>query len=351
MGRWFFVSLVMSSGISAFAQDETDDWIGLNSYGGHLGVHWGAYQSDSQSYAVNLSVPLFFFSQLNAFYSDYKSSEAGYEQESQQLGLYWNSDPFQTVSWGVGYLDNGRSSDLRTTDYTLYLQYLAHSEWNFKLLVLDGKSVIDANGFSPVIENQFRSLGLHEIARQGWGASFGFDGLNHGFRVGATIFEYDEPGSASRSQIDQFVDDLTTNEERFYYLEVYLAYFSWFKDRGFNDEQARNGTNWVFQNHDEEISDYVNSKVDDDLRFYLGYDQKATLSNHEIALDYFYSVKSIVVSTGVFIYESYISEEYSNQSYASVNYQATEHYSYGFTLSYSDENAEFYGELSLGLDW
>ncbi|MFL0802830.1 MAG: hypothetical protein K6L81_03870 [Agarilytica sp.] len=348
MSRSVFVFLLF---IAIPVRADTDDWIGLDSYGGHIGLHWGAYQAGGENYSMNIALPMFYSSQFNAFYSDYRSDRGVYSQQSQQLGLYWNSDPFQRISWGGGYSDNGRSSDLQTLDYSLYIQYLANNQWYFRFTGLQGESVIDANGYSPVIENRFRSLGLHKIDRIGWGISFGLDGLNHGVRLGATYFDYDDSGSAPKGQVDQFIEALTTNEERFYYQEIYIAYFEWFKDRGFSDEESRIGTNWAFLNDIQEIRDQVNRRVAEDLDVHLGIDQKNALSNHELSLDYFYSHNSFVISMGLFIYESYIRDEYSNQSYATINYQATEHYSYGLTLSYSDESAELYGEFSLGFDW
>ncbi len=348
MSRGVFVFFVF---IAAPGWADSDDWIGIDSYGGHLGLQWGSYQAGGKNYSVNLTLPMFSLSQFNAFFSDYRFNENDYDQQSQQLGLYWNSDPFQRFSWGLGYFDSGRSSDLQTKDYSFYIQYLSANQWHVKLRGIQGESAIDANGYSPVIENQFRSLGLHEVDRLGWGVSWGFEGINHGFHVGATVFDYDDLGSVSDRQINQFIEILTTTEERFYYREVYLAYFEWFKDQGFDDEQSRIGTNWVFQNNNQEITDHVNARVAEEVNFHLGYDKKNTLSNREYSFDYFYSRHAYVISMGVFFYESYIREEYSNQSYGSINFQATEHYSYGFTLSYSDENAELYGELSVGFDW
>ncbi|MFL0799336.1 MAG: hypothetical protein K6L80_02715 [Agarilytica sp.] len=321
----------------------TDDWIGLDSYGGHIGIQWGAYEAGGESYAVNLSLPMIFLSQFNTFYSDYRSDDGDYEHQSQQLGVFWNTDPFQRYSLGVGYLDGGRSSDFRTKDYSLYFQYLSDSQWHVKLSAIKGKSEINTVGFSPVIDDYFRSLSLHEIDRLGWGGSFGLDGVNHGFRIGTTLFDYDDSRAAQRGFIDLLVDDIRSNEERFYYQEIYLAHYSWYRLLGETREDALTATNAVFQNYRQELRDYVDGKLDED--------PKNVLSNHEISLDYFYSKDLLMISMGFFVYESYIQKDYFNQSYVSVNYQATEHYSYGFTLSYNDENVELYGELSLGFDW
>ncbi len=340
MSRRVFLVFVL---FSAKGWTNTDDWLGVDSYGGHLGLKWGSYQSDGENYSVNLVLPLFFSTEFNALYSGYRSSDRNYGQDSQQLGLFWNTDPYQYFSWGLGYFDEGRSSNFRTKDYSFYLQYLKDYQWQFKLRGIKGSSVIDTVGFSSLIESQFRSLGIHEIDRVGLGLSFGFDGTAYGVRVGATVFDYSDTKEVPRGLVDLLVDDIDTNEARFYYQEAYLAYFQLYRLSGHTVQESHRLTSAVFQTFPQELSDYVDARVDDD--------PKNTLSNHELSFDYYYSLHSVLLSAGIFVYESYISETHSSQSYVAINYQSSKHYSYGFSLSYSAQNSELYGELSLGFDW
>lgn len=345
-----FLAVFLSLNVAA----AEDDWLGVENYGGHLGIYYGVYEGDSDRQSINITIPLFSMSQLHAFYSDDQSNESGFQSKSQQLGLFWNSDPQAKVSWGFGVEESGRSSNLLTRDKSLYFQYMTGSSWGFRIKAIDGESELDIGGITPEIEGQISALGLDTIDRRGLELSSNFEGENWGLQFSLGYYDYDDMGSASQGDIDdltQLITEASQDEVSFYIRIIYLSYLQYYRDLGYAEAEALELTRDKFESDRAEIRIMLNRWTQNAVDYQFGVNEKNVLSNHDIALDYYWTHEQFMLSSGVFVYQSYIDEDYSTQIYAGVNYQMSRLYNIGCLVSYSDNSSEMYAEFSIGLDW
>ncbi len=325
----------------AFSSEE--DWLGDESAGVHLGVHYGVFEGDSESRAVNATIPFFNRGQLHGFYSENRSNNTDATRESRQIGIFLNSDPFEEYSWGLGYEESGRSSDLETEDISIYLQYTTDDLWGFRVKVIDGKSSLNIKGLNPEIENQFSALGLYTIDRKGISLSSNVEGNNWGVQLSLGYFEYNDVGSEGRQDVEELRTLLVDSTVR----EGLRALYQRYLESGYSESDAYRSTFFTYFLLQSEIRSSIDRYVDD----HFGLDQKNILSNHDASLDYYWLHDNLTLSAGLYVYESYVEKEYAAQIYTGLNYQVSKTASFGILLSYLDESAEVYGEFSIGLDW
>lgn len=339
--RRLFILVLLFSPCLAFSSE--DDWLGSESAGGHVGVRYGVFQDDANSKSVNVTIPFFYMGQLHGFYSDSRSSNSGTASESQQLGIFWNSDPFKKYSWGLGYENSGRSSELETKDISVYLQYTTDNLWGFRVKAIDGESALDVEGLNSEIENQFSTLGLYTIDRKGISVSSNIEGDNWGVEISFGYFEYDDIGSEGRQDVETLRALLVDATVRDGLRALYQGYV----DAGYSESDAYRSTFYTYFLLQSEIQSGANRYVD----YHIGVDQKNVLSNYDASLDYYWLHGNITLSTGVYVYESYVEKKIASQIYTGLNYQISKTTNIGFLLSYLDDSTEMYGEFSIGLDW
>jgi len=353
--------LGMSAPLTSIANE--NEWLGDSGYGGYFGLRYGAYKGDAKNYSINTTLPMFWYSKLNWVFSKYSGSFEDEKQTSDQWGMYWNSDPLTTFSFGLGYEENGKGSSVGSKDANIYFQLSASEHWSFRAKYLRGDIELRYDGIADNIEQQFRVLGLLSRQREGFGLSASFDNLYWGVRLSVNYYDYDgdkTPQIEDSQALNELLTGETLTEARFWLSVYYSLLYQAQIDRGVDEQAAIDNVNDFFTRFETAIRERTElwirqrtqEKRDFNQAYYrYAYGQQNLLSQQDLSIDTYWNNDKATYLIGGLTYESYIDGEYISQFYGGIEYQISERYSVGALVSYEDDYSDVYAELSMGFDW
>ncbi len=346
--------LIFLTSATLKGEELNDDWLGVPSRTGVFAISYGVYETDSRTVSLNATFPFVNYSEMYLYYADFQSSDFGLPSESQDFGLFWQSDPADSFVMGFGYDVGGRSSELASKDYSLMFEWALNQQWRVGSTFVKGESSLEFEGFSPVYQREFQSLGLGEVDRRGIGTHFRFENDEYMWRFSYRYFDYDDEGTSSSANIDEFTQALreeSLESARFAVeLDLYIRYQALIEN-GYSEAHAQSLTYLYYLSRRDQINQEIDQWANDYVGFHLGVGHKNILSTKEIAIDFVRNFPLWSWGAGFFTYESYVDKELETQLYSSINYSLGNHSNLGVLVSYFEGSHEFYGEFSIGVVW
>ena len=300
----------------AFA--DSDDWFDIGKRGYDLYFSAGYYEAGASLTGISARAPLPFAAEISGRYTRIR----GDDNDQNSSGLFIQSDPLATFSFGLGYetseLGDGRELD----DWQLLAGWNIH-RWYLEGQYITGQTRERPQELSEELVNNLNESDLLTADRRGFGATLAYHGNGWGSQIIVSRYDLDQPSMDAAAMVSLL--QTASEEERRALLNGAFA----------SGERVR----------------YGSSRRSTSRSSAQPYQQVNPIAETEIGADIFFNRDRYRFAFGTYWYDDlYINEQVSS-FFGRIDYNLNDTVALGMLIGASDEPESMYTEFGVGFSW